>query len=98
MNTIPKQGKQNGATRITVAAALAFKWYDEIEAGRKRIEYRDICEYWTRRLWADGITERIAAIKFTRGYTPVCMTWEVTEIVRNDGEGVYEIHLGRRLG
>ena len=27
---------------LTVAANLAFHWYDEIEAGRKKTEYRDI--------------------------------------------------------
>lgn len=97
MKQTPKAHQRHRATQITVAAALAFKWYDEIAAGRKRIEYREICDYWTRRLWDDGITERIAAIKFTRGYTPVNMTWEVTEIVRDDGEGVYEIHLGKRI-
>jgi len=82
---------------ITVAASLAFKWYDEIAAGRKRTEYREITDYWTRRLWDGDTTERIAAIKFTRGYTPVHMTWEVKEIERDDGEGLYKIHLGKRI-
>ena len=82
---------------ITINAVLTYHWYGEIEAGRKRIEYRDINDYWTDRLWANGVTERIAAIRFSRGYTNTRMTWEVTEIVRNEEDGVYEIHLGKRI-
>lgn len=82
---------------LVVSAILAFRWYDEIAAGRKRIEYREICDYWTRLLWDGDRTERITAIKFNRGYTPVTMTWQVREICRNEVDGVYEIHLGKRI-
>ena len=80
-----------------VSAILAYRWYDEIAARRKRIEYREICDYWTSRLWADGANRRVAAIKFNRGYTPVSMTWQIIKIMRNDKDGVYEIHLGERI-
>ena len=82
---------------ITINAVLTYHWYGEIEAGRKTVEYREINDYWESRLWADGLTERIAAIRFSRGYTNTRMTWEVTEIVRNDEDGVFEIHLGKRI-
>jgi len=91
------RAKPNDGKPVTVSAILAYRWYDEIESGRKRVEYRDICPYWDHLLWDNGITERIEAIKFNRGYTHTCMTWEVTEICRNEDEGVYEIHLGKRL-
>jgi len=97
LDTNHKTAETSKGPPITVSASLAFKWYDEIEAGRKRIEYRDITPYWTDRLWANGVTERIEAIRFTRGYTNVSMTWEVTEINRNEEDGVYEIHLGKRI-
>ena len=82
---------------ITVAAALAFHWYDEIESGRKRVEYREITDYWTRLLWDNGRRENVRAIKFTRGYTQTKMTWAVRKITRDDDEGVFEIHLGKRI-
>jgi len=85
------------ADGITINAALTFHWYDEIDKGSKRIEYREIGPYWDAKLWDNGITERIAAIRFSRGYTNTRMTWEVTKITRNEDEGVYEIHLGKRL-
>ena len=82
---------------ITINAVLTYHWYGEIEAGRKTVEYREINDYWESRLWADGVTERISAIRFSRGYTDTRMTWEVTEIVRNEEDGVFEIHLGKRI-
>lgn len=82
---------------VTINAVLTYHWYGEIEAGRKRVEYRDISDYWTERLWANGMSRRIKAIRFSRGYTNTRMTWEVVRIARNEGEGVYEIHLGKRL-
>ncbi len=82
---------------ITVAAVLARKWYDEIAAGRKTIEYRDICDYWDARLWAPDVRGHIGAIKFSRAYTATNMIWEVVRVDRNEQDGCYEIHLGRRL-
>ena len=82
---------------ITINAVLTYRWYGEIEAGRKTVEYREINDYWESRLWADGLTERITAIRFSRGYTNVRMTWEVKNIVRNEEDGVFEIHLGKRI-
>ena len=85
------------ASPVTINAVLTYHWYGEIESGRKRVEYRDITDYWTARLWADGMAERVKAIRFSRGYTNTRKTWEVTRIVRNDAERVYEIHLGKRI-
>ena len=82
---------------LIVSAILTYHWYDEITAGRKRTEYREITDYWTRLLWDNGRAERITAIKFNRGYTAEKMTWTVKRIDRNEGEGVYEIHLGKRI-
>ena len=82
---------------IMVAASLAFRWYDEIERGVKCVEYRDITEYWSRLLWDGGRNRRVKSIKFTRGYTQTKMIWEVRRIVRDEREGVFEIHLGKRI-
>jgi len=82
---------------LTVSAILAYRWYDEIEAGRKRIEYRDICPYWSHLLWDAGRRDRVKRIKFSRGYTLRKMTWAVQRIEANRTDGVYEIHLGSRI-
>ncbi len=82
---------------LMVSAALTYHWYDEIVAGRKRTEYRDICDYWDERLWSPKVRGKIGSIKFTRAYTSTNMIWDVRRICRNEKDGVYEIHLGKRI-
>ena len=96
-NWLDGQGADSAPRPVTIAAVLTYHWYGEIESGRKRVEYRDICDYWSARLWDAGMKDRVKAIRFSRGYTQTRMTWEVTRIVRDDAEGVYEIHLGKRI-
>lgn len=93
----PKLSRPQVENPVTLNAVLTYHWYDEIAAGRKRVEYRDINDYWTPRLWDGGMAERVRAIRFSRGYSNTRMTWEVREIRRNDSEGVYEIHLGKKI-
>ena len=84
---------------LTVAANLAFHWYDEIEAGRKKTEYRDISPYWTNHLFKDGdiYGQRASFIKFSRGYTKRNMTWSIRRIDISEDDGCYMIRLGRRI-
>lgn len=84
---------------FTVAANLAFHWYDEIDAGRKKTEYRDISPYWTNHLFKDGdiYGQRASFIKFSRGYTKKNMTWSIRHIDISEEEGCYMIRLGRRV-
>ena len=90
--------------QFTVAANLAYKWYDEIESGKKRIEYRDITDYWQKHLFktvtgANGEEDDIPAvrIKFSRGYTKTNMTWTIKWIECDAKEAQYRIHLGKRV-
>ena len=84
---------------LTVAANLAFHWYDEIEAGRKKTEYRDISPYWTNHLFKDGdiYGQRASFIKFSRGYTKRNMTWSIRRVDVSEDEGCYMIGLGRGI-
>lgn len=66
-----------------------YKWYDLIDRGKKRIEFRDASDYWAKRL--EGATHAI----FHRGYTSVTMTWNIKKKVK--AFGVFEIHLGKRM-
>ena len=75
---------------------LTYKWFDEIEAGRKTIEYREIKPYWEKRIW--GQRHRITHVCFVRGYTGRFTHRRVTKIDKGpcpyDGwdEEYYRIH------
>lgn len=61
----------------TLTLSLKKKWYDMIASGEKKEEYREVTEYWNKRLcvllFDDGV-DRIFSIKhfdavtFTLGY------------------------------
>lgn len=88
------------ADQFAVAANLAYRWYDEIAAGTKKVEHRDLTEYWEGRLFRDkGEDETIPAsfIKFTRGYTKKHMTWTVERIDIDLKNRQYHIHLGKQV-
>ncbi len=88
---------------------LKGEFYDEIDSGRKRVEYRDFTEYNLKR------TIGIKTIRFNRGYVKNApqMKWEVEKVVLLDAddnecdpfnvpEGFWPtaiaIHLGKRMG
>ena len=51
-----------------LSLVLKGEWYDLIEAGTKRQEYRDCSDYWTKRLenwWRD---DEVCYVEFRRGY------------------------------
>lgn len=65
---------------------LAGQLYDAIEAGEKRVEYRDFTEYNLKR------TIGIKTIRFNRGYgskgrPPRQMRWEVKKVLFIDDDG-----------
>ena len=51
---------------ITLNLVLTHHWFDEIAAGRKRIEYREIKPHWTRLIW--DRRDKITHVKFQRAY------------------------------
>jgi len=67
---------------------LKHKWYDKIDSGQKKIEYRDNTPYWRKRLLG---AERIV---FHKGYTKTTMTFKPT-IIDYTGNKI-EIHLGEK--
>ena len=48
----------------TIHFVLQRHWFEEIESGRKTVEYREITPYWTARLTRPDITHAA----FSRGY------------------------------
>ena len=73
----------------TVHLILKHKWFDLIEKGEKRIEYRDATEFYRKRL------EGKKKVCFHRGYTSTTMTFDIREI--KETLGLFRIYLGSRL-
>lgn len=57
---------------------LTYHWFDEIEAGKKTVEYRDKTMYWYNRIWLKR--KEIKTVTFSRGYTSRTLTFDVTAI------------------
>ena len=66
----------------SVTLVLTFYWYDEIASGRKRIEYRDLCEYWKNRIW--DRRDELKFVTFSRGYTKTRLKFKIDSIDRGD--------------
>ena len=44
------------------------KWFDLIQSGKKKVEYREIKPYWTRRLLdSEGNVKKFDVIEFRNG-------------------------------
>lgn len=80
---------------------LKKEWYNMIESGIKKEEYREIKPHWTSRIVGSGID----VVRFSYGYTKRVMEYEVVDITTGVGNrdwgapdcDVYIIKLGRRL-
>ena len=78
------------------------KWFGLIALGKKKIEYREIKNYWTERLTLRlaptyGLVKRFDEVHFRNGYSKdvMKMIFEFKGVRR--GEESYEILLGRVL-
>lgn len=73
---------------------LLKKWFDEILAGTKKIEYREIKPYWTKRLLdKKGKPKHYDLIYFKNGYSKNCRKMKVEFKGLRIGKD-YEILLG----
>lgn len=72
---------------------LKKEWYNMIESGEKREEYREIKPYWCKRLlgYKDTVHDAISFredythVRFRYGYTKRTMTYEIDEITIGRG-------------
>lgn len=81
---------------VDIHLVLSYHWYDEIDAGRKWVEYREQSDYYKRMLLRNykllklryGRThtpnlylyKNIRSVIFHRGYTSTTMRWAVQNI------------------
>lgn len=70
-------------------------WLDEIMAGRKKTEYRDIKKYYESRIENKDITEVLFIVGYAKDAKRVL--YKVTKIKKNSSKGRYEIRLGKRV-
>ena len=76
---------------------LLRKWFKQILAGTKKIEYREIKPYWTKRLFdINGNGVKYDYIIFKNGYNKDCPVMKVEFLgIKKNKE--YEILLGKIL-
>lgn len=80
---------------------LKKEWYEMIEGGEKKEEYRETKEYWRKRLTGKHYTH----VRFRYGYTKRTMLFELDSVTVGQGkpewgapkEKVYILHLGKRI-
>ena len=52
----------------TLKIIIKAEYFDQIKAGTKKIEYRDITPFWTSRLYNNGKKREYDDIEFMNGY------------------------------
>jgi hypothetical protein len=78
----------------TLNLTLKKQWFDEISAGTKKIEYRDIKPFWTARLkQPDGEFKRFDCVRFRNGCRKDAPEI-VVKFIKIIEKKFYEIHLG----
>ena len=87
-------GKEDVATPVpdgyVAVLPLEARWYDEIESGEKRVEYRAVEPRYTTML----VANKPVAVKFMYGYSKKSMVWGIDSVVAKSGN--YAINLGLR--
>ena len=90
--------KPNKPKRI-LYLTLKKQWFDLIKSGEKRIEYRKVKPYWTKRLLdKDGIIRDWDEIHFRNGYGPDAPLVKTEWWGMIEWEGNYEILIGDIIG
>jgi len=94
--------KTKSRIKRVINLVLKKKWFDMIESGEKKEEYREVTPYWMKRLAYD----KIDSVKFHLGYTNKCITYVVQyatigrgkeEWGAEPGKYYFIIRLGERL-
>jgi hypothetical protein len=77
----------------TITTTIERRWFRGIVAKRKRVEYREIKAYWTRKL--AGV-RRPFFLRLINGMTPKApeAIVVVTRVRKNSARKRYELHLG----
>lgn len=93
---------------MTLYLPLKKEWYNMIESGEKKEEYREINNYWASRLLHRHIQQfkLFEAVRFSYGYTNRTMTYKIESLRIGKGKPewgaptdheVFIIKLGERM-
>jgi len=63
---------------LILVLVLTQHWFDEIAAGRKRVEYRERLVHWETRIW--NRRKELKYVRFLRGYTATEAIYAITHI------------------
>jgi len=77
----------------TLSLILKKQYFDAIAAGTKKLEYRVVKPYWTKRLEGKTFDE----IVFKNGYAKNALTMRVEWLGMTKGDTHYVIELGKVL-
>lgn len=92
----------------TLTLHLTYQWYDMIESGEKKEEYRNINRYWERRLYCRGCTifRPYTHVVLYKAYTSTFMKFKIASFTTGHGKPewgapenrtVFIIKLGDRI-
>ena len=76
---------------------LHKEWFYQILNGTKKIEYRDVKPYWTKRLFDNGKPKKFDEILFRNGYGKKVPEMRVEFLGVKVKDGKYNILLGKVL-
>lgn len=82
----------------TLKIVIKGEWFDEIQSGKKRTEYRQVKPFWTSRLYnKEGKKIKYDKIEFINGYNKDArrMVTEFAGLIKSDG--YYHIKIGKRM-
>ena len=94
LSLMMKQAEDVGLLVDKLTTTIKREWLREIVARRKRVEYRDLKPYWTKRLGAVKAPFLLRLINGMDRKAPE-VTVVVQRVRRNARRGSYELHLGR---
>ena len=78
----------------SLTTTIKREFLDQIVSGRKKIEYREIKPYWSKRLATVRTPFLLRLINGMSATAPEA-TVEIGRVVRNNAEGCYELHIAR---
>lgn len=82
-------------TPLVLHLVLMHEYYDQINEGKKLIEYRRNTPYWRKRIIEQWDSNGGNVVIFHKGYTKITMTFTIEKYVLN--LGMIELHLGDRI-
>ncbi len=79
-----------------ITTTIKQPYLSQIVEGTKKIEYRDIKPYWTKRLAKVSVPFELRLINGMKKKAPEA-TMVIKKIRKNSRRGVYELHIGKIL-